>query len=619
MLKRSPAAGTLRATLQRRNSLSPIEKGERRRAADAKRAAAQEAVEVAAQEAAEWAATPVGTLMGLGYKPEFALHAVRVLGEQASTAELIQWIDRNCQKSSSAAPQNETLLKCRIMSIRNTHLLELAITLCKKRIPGVCCATLDIFSDSACGMDIVVKGVRQQTLAVLQKKPHWKRASIKQMRTLRRCEAKQSHCELVDRTALTRVHHVFCQRLLNGDIDKCYKLLTPKLQSDLPLAKFELVVRWLGVRKEGAYVHNQKVDETTCQAEVILHAGPLRAWKFVSEWDGVTRKLKRFRFLPWTADLGKQGIETAPMLPEIQRVKPHQHRLGSAMDLHDVWSIGHLTSLGVILLVHVLKTRGTIDGSERVVDLLGGKIVHPAYRDLSLDMLLNQSSGFAATTSTSRIMLQLVQCESSTESRYKFVQCLLQQPPTFHPGATCAYYSPSNLVAAAAVLECVTHRKFENMMREEIFKPLGFAPTCDFAQVQGPARFSSSDRALLVWGHGGSEEGFVDPVIMETEPHMSAALGLAMTMQDFGRLIAPYASATLAEEQLLITPAEHARLLESFSQCCQLVDGDKLFCQSQHAQITVGLCLDVGTGSARVIFANDASQNTALQVWNSLG
>lgn len=151
----------------------------------------------------------------------------------------------------------------------------------------------------------------------------------------------------------------------------------------------------------------------------------------------------------------------------------------------------------------LLVQNGTLRWDMTVAEIfpeLRGAIL-PAYANVTLDMFLRHRSGLDQWMRTNERWTKWHQDntgKSATEKRRLFTSKVLQDPPRYPPGTDTCYCNDGYLVAGS-MIERVTGKPWEEIVRTLLFEPLGLASL----------RFGVSTTGIpgtLVWGH---ERGFL--------------------------------------------------------------------------------------------------------------
>ena len=230
--------------------------------------------------------------------------------------------------------------------------------------------------------------------------------------------------------------------------------------------------------------------------------------------------------------------------------------------LDDQFELGSCTKAMTATLVAMLIEEGRLSWNTTLADIFGdqGVSIDPEWRTVTVRQILAQRSGitgnhpFAFYASVDRTSSDL------SKQRRKFVLKLLAHAPDRPPGQFV--YTATNFILAGAVLEKITGRSWEDLMRERIYAPLGissggFGPPGNAGQVAQP------------WGHGHRRLFFVpmpgggstpfDPGSESADyPLAAGPAGMAhMSVTDWARFVAVYLRADPAN------PQHHATLLKA--------------------------------------------------------
>ena len=247
------------------------------------------------------------------------------------------------------------------------------------------------------------------------------------------------------------------------------------------------------------------------------------------------------------AVVGPAGVEALGCLGE------RKYGSGIAVTESDLWHIGSCTKSMTATLVARYVERGDLKWDAPlapVVDACGFDM-HPDFADLTLRDLLTHRSGISADPSPSA----LDACQRYTlpeEQRAEIAGVTLMEGPTQQPGeAFC--YSNLGYVVAGALLEIMTGTTWEELMRRELFSPLGLA-TAGFG---APGKASRGAFARLLgrevitqpWGHlAGSQTGTFtgvnpdDDELADNPPSTGPAGTVHLSLPDLARYVAFHAS-----------------------------------------------------------------------------
>jgi CubicO group peptidase (beta-lactamase class C family) len=159
--------------------------------------------------------------------------------------------------------------------------------------------------------------------------------------------------------------------------------------------------------------------------------------------------------------------------------------------IDDVWLIGSdakpMTAAMVARLVDRGKLKWDMPLSEMLPDLADS--MRPEYRSVTLVQLLSHRSGLPHDIGDLKYVATFyTDARPLDRQRLAYISRALKEPPVVAPGTTFSY-SNTGFLIAAVIAERVTGRSYEDLMRREIFHPLGmssvgFGPTHN-GQPQG--------------------------------------------------------------------------------------------------------------------------------------
>jgi CubicO group peptidase (beta-lactamase class C family) len=195
-----------------------------------------------------------------------------------------------------------------------------------------------------------------------------------------------------------------------------------------------------------------------------------------------------------------------------------------------------MTATLVAMLVEEGKLNWTITLGELFADTV--KPMHPAWEKVTLRQVLAHRAGLRFDPDgLAQVFNELVrppQARLGTlpQQRLEIARQALSRPPGIPPD-TKYWYSNVGYVLAGAVLEQLTGRAWEELMREQLFQPLGIS-TGGF----GPP--GTADKTEQAWGHSLVLGKPLDPHSPAAElPLFYGPAGLAhMTVTDWAKFIA---------------------------------------------------------------------------------
>lgn len=243
------------------------------------------------------------------------------------------------------------------------------------------------------------------------------------------------------------------------------------------------------------------------------------------------------------ARIGATGVESLSVLGE--------RKQDSGIDVteHDLWHIGSCTKSMTATLLARYVERGQLEWDAPLAPLFAeyGYDMHQDFAGLTLRHLLTHRAGMP-TDPSSAASEACVADEPLWDQRAAFTAATLMEGPMQPPGEADFCYSNLGYIAAGAILEALTRTAWEELMRHELFSPLGLT-TADFGApgktLRGAlARLFGRDAVTQPWGHmaGGRKGTFaeLDPNDEQADgPPMSGPAGTVhLSLPDLARYVA---------------------------------------------------------------------------------
>ncbi len=167
-----------------------------------------------------------------------------------------------------------------------------------------------------------------------------------------------------------------------------------------------------------------------------------------------------------------------------------------SVTIDDKWHIGSCTKSMTATLAATFVEEGKIKWDSTVSEVFGEKIkLRPDYHQVTLGMLLSNRSGIPGLAPP-KIWAQAWSKTGQGDilmRRKQYVEAMLQTTPDFEPGTRYAY-SNSGFVVAGVMLETITGKSWEDLMKERIFNPLKMSS----AGFGSAAMVGKEDQP---WGH----------------------------------------------------------------------------------------------------------------------
>jgi CubicO group peptidase (beta-lactamase class C family) len=217
---------------------------------------------------------------------------------------------------------------------------------------------------------------------------------------------------------------------------------------------------------------------------------------------------------------------------------------------NDLWHLGSNTKAMTAVLAGRLVERGLLRWDTRVAEVFPelAEQFHPDFRSVTLRQLLAHRAGVAANLDWGR----LARVGTVREQRLAAVKQGLAARPE-HPPGQRYLYSNLGYVVAGALLERVTGRAWEDLMRTEIFEPLGMTR----AGFGGVGTAGELDQP---WGHrqGGRPAPTNGPEA-DNPPVLGPAGTVHCTLADWARFVADHLRGLRGQPGLL-QPATYREL-----------------------------------------------------------
>lgn len=194
----------------------------------------------------------------------------------------------------------------------------------------------------------------------------------------------------------------------------------------------------------------------------------------------------------------------------------------------DAYCVGSVSKIYTTVAVMQLAEEGKLSLDKPVVQYLPSfKMADPRYRDITVRMLLNHSSGLMGSSFGSALLLG----DPSTQATDTLLERLSTQRLKADPGAYSTYCN-DGFTLAELVVEAVTGKDFMTYLRTEVFTPAGLKETWS------PADSFESRRAPIY------QDGYEQPLPKECLGVIGAG-GLYATAEDTARFGGALTDSTL--------------------------------------------------------------------------
>lgn len=197
----------------------------------------------------------------------------------------------------------------------------------------------------------------------------------------------------------------------------------------------------------------------------------------------------------------------------------------SKVTTKDYWHLGSNTKAMTATLIAIFVDRGKLKWDDTIGKFW--KKVDPGYAKVTLDQLLRHEGG-APAAPPEELWKQLWDAGDKPDARDKFVQGILAKPPAQAPGNF--EYSNQGYMIAGVMLEKATGKKWEQLMRDELFAKLDMK-SCGFG---APGRKDIVDQP---WGHDGGGTPIAPGPAADNPPGVGPAGTVHCSLEDYGKFL----------------------------------------------------------------------------------
>ncbi|MBK7285485.1 MAG: beta-lactamase family protein [Sphingomonadales bacterium] len=206
-----------------------------------------------------------------------------------------------------------------------------------------------------------------------------------------------------------------------------------------------------------------------------------------------------------------------------------------AVTLRDRWHLGSDTKAITATMIGRLVDKGLLRFDDRLQDLLPdlSETMDPAYRMVTLRQLLSHTGGLPPLTDDADLpeFKRIIATSKSVQAQRQAIASVYLAKPLASPVGEFSY-SNIGYIVAGAIAERRTGKSWEDLVRQEIFKPLGI-------QESGFGLPGHAKKVDAPWGHRESDGKLVALSPNDPEGQDPPALGPAgtihMTLADWMR------------------------------------------------------------------------------------
>jgi len=195
---------------------------------------------------------------------------------------------------------------------------------------------------------------------------------------------------------------------------------------------------------------------------------------------------------------------------------------------NDIWHIGSCTKSMTATLTAMFIEQGTLRWDTTIAEVfpdLKGKM-DARYEGVTVDQLLHHRGGVPHDSPSAAWRRAWKEIGSPTEQRREFIEAVLKAGPEAEPG-TKMIYSNDGYVIVGAMLEKISGRDFESLMRDKLFKPLRM-------ETAGFGFPGTKDKSDQPWGHV-SRSGATMPTQADNPPVHSPSGRVHGSLDDLAR------------------------------------------------------------------------------------
>jgi len=216
---------------------------------------------------------------------------------------------------------------------------------------------------------------------------------------------------------------------------------------------------------------------------------------------------------------------------------------GHPATVNDRWHLGSDTKAMTATLAGIYVDRQKLRWDETIGEIFAGETIAPALAPVTIDQLLQHRAGLPHDPSLD-VLLAVQQLGDAPEARAQYVRAVLATPPK---DIGKYNYSNEGYVLLGAAVERVSGKRWEDVMRDELFAPLGMTE-CGFG---APGTATEVDQP---WGH--TTKPVPPGPGADNAPAMAPAGGVNCSLPSWGKFLVVQA----AGKTSLLTPATFAHL-----------------------------------------------------------
>jgi len=337
--------------------------------------------------------------------------------------------------------------------------------------------------------------------------------------------------------------------------------------------------------------------------------------------DSFALKIKEYYQLPGLAITTIHGTQ----INEIAVLGTNKSKNGSPLNKESKFQIGSCSKSFTALLVASMIQDGLLNWDTKLEDIFTSFKIHKDFQETTVKQLLAHTSGlrqFWSDEAVFNIKIIIPGLNGSTiEKRKQFAEWNLSRKAPLKVGTH--NYSNGGYVVVAAILEKLSGKSYEELMKERIFKPLNFK-----TPVFGYPFLNDSTQPFRHQYRDNNGNGIVlDQNTRLPDPIFNPAGFISLSIKDFANYVVFHKRALKGEEAII-----RNKLIKDLFQPAHIlkkdnhvglgwmtiyVDGEKTYGHTGGDQ-TIRACmsLDVESGKALVFATNIGDERSEFAMIN---
>lgn len=221
----------------------------------------------------------------------------------------------------------------------------------------------------------------------------------------------------------------------------------------------------------------------------------------------------------------------------------------------DLWHLGSCTKSMTATMLARLVERGTLEWDTTIGEAFKGDLVVPeVFAPVTIEQMLAHRSGIPSDLSHDGLWGKLWEKKGTpVDQRRQLVEGVFVQGPATRPG-TDFLYSNAGFAFAGHIAERAMKKPWEDLMRDELFAPLGM-------RSAGFGAPGSKDAVTQPWGHRGVDDPVNPGPNADNPPAIGPAGTVHASLADWAKYAALHLRGARGKTDYL-KPGTFARLQE---------------------------------------------------------